>query len=341
MIKKLIWVIISLIILGLNVQAHRLYGNCTYGSGLYGTNTPPTILDYQPSSLLFSISGVTNITFNITATDYDCESFTIEWYVNGTLNVSNQNLSYLFSNSGVYNITVNLSDNLDNTYQTWSVTLNTTAASVSIIDILIVPLSSQSGNLIIITANVTSSINATNIATYLNINSDFVFLSETPRNQTIGAVWTNNATQVRWFVFAPATPPEATYYTNVSYTTNSSTIQGQTKKLNIETSEKMGITASIILIGIALLFFVISFSLNSKTHGALKLLFLVFSILMIPIALNYVYLNSIETGASVEVQNTLQGVYRLSIYAVVLFLAYIVIYYIYSALMFYKMYAKR
>ena len=112
-----------------------LFSNCTFGAGVFGRNTAPTILDFKPSTTSFNLLLNENQTFNITFIDYDCnQAISIEWFRNNIFNVSNSNLTVKFDDIGVFNITANVSDGSDNSYEIWLVTINKESFVVRISD---------------------------------------------------------------------------------------------------------------------------------------------------------------------------------------------------------------
>lgn len=138
------------------------------------------------------------------------------------------------------------------------------------------------------------------------------------------------------------------YIGNYAYLINcNSSTEGGFSEIPIEVTssgnsgkETMSITFSIILIGVSLIFLLLSYSFDDEEHVALKILFLFIGMITLIISLNYSYLTSIDTGISLPVQSLLLTAYRLSLYGFILFTAYIVVYYIYTALNHFKKYSK-
>jgi len=114
------WIIlITLLLLIPLISANRYFGQGYFGVGLFGVNTPPTIDDFQPSTLNFNIENVGTYTFNVTFHDVDTDAVTIEWTLNGTPETDNENLTLVIDTTRVYNVTANVSDNLSHTFVSW------------------------------------------------------------------------------------------------------------------------------------------------------------------------------------------------------------------------------
>lgn len=113
-------------------SAIALYGNWTYGSGLYGVNTPPTITAFSPSDTTPTYNLGLNTTFNITFTDYDGDTVELKWFVNDAFNASDGNLTLLLNEEISYSITANLTDQYDVTQQNWTVTIFIIGNTISI-----------------------------------------------------------------------------------------------------------------------------------------------------------------------------------------------------------------
>lgn len=255
------WLLL-LIILLLTPLVHSIsnYSNWDYGAGDYGRNTMPEVLATQPSSLTPQFLTGSNVTFNLTFVDWDGDSMTLEWVVNGNYNnTNNKNLSYQFSAIGTYNVTGNISDAQENTYITWIVQIKLSFANIT--DILITPTIVQVGNVFIVTANATAiSSNLTNVSASLNI-TNFQFTPLTPQLQTIDSIWTNNATSIVWYISAPLSPTTKTV--QVLYVDTSGNFTGQKKNIRVFDEGIMtpeGIT-------ILLLFFVILIAIILITLG--------------------------------------------------------------------------
>ena len=249
--------------------------------------------------------------------------------MNNSLNSTNANLTYNFSANDILNITANLTDWMDRTQISWFVTIQIIVSPSNISDILIIPKVTITNNILIIKANITSiNQNLSNVSAYLNLKGDHNFLAETPQNQTIGALWTLNSTQIRWYVSMPSI--KTVTNANITYATKTENYQGENEKVVItEPINEMEILIGIVIIGIAFLFLIVSFSLSNSKHPALKLLFVYLSLIVVPIGINYVYLTSVDQNSSAAVQDLLANLYKLTVYMVVLFSVYIIIYYIY------------
>lgn len=130
--KRFVLICLLLLVMPI-INAHRDYNKGSYGSGLYGVNTPPTNDAFQPTDVtpIFNLS--TNVTFNLTFSDDDGDILTLHWEVNRVQNITNgKNLSFVFNKVGVFNITGNVSDNLNSFQQEWLVTIinDTTVAAI-------------------------------------------------------------------------------------------------------------------------------------------------------------------------------------------------------------------
>ena len=104
-----------------------VYYNDSYGTTIQNStlleinNTNITISAFQPLNLIPQFNFTSNITFNITITDPDSDTITLIWEVNGTFNISNQNISYIFNKVGIFNITGNVTDGFSTARQEWIV----------------------------------------------------------------------------------------------------------------------------------------------------------------------------------------------------------------------------
>lgn len=133
--KPIIFLLLFAISLVPLIQAHRYYGQGLYGAGNYGTNTEPSIISYQPIVLSFEMNYTdVNMTFNITAIDYDLDKLHYNWTINGTHNdtfiAGSRNLSVLLNMTpATYNITVNVSDNQSHAFVSWILTIKNISAS--------------------------------------------------------------------------------------------------------------------------------------------------------------------------------------------------------------------
>lgn len=87
---------------------------------------PPNVTGFAPASGNNSILETANLTFNISFTDPDNDSVTLQWFVNSTLAASSGNYTFLsnFTSNGTYNITVVLTDGNFNVSQEWNLTVN-------------------------------------------------------------------------------------------------------------------------------------------------------------------------------------------------------------------------
>jgi len=121
---------------------YRVWGNDS--SGRWGVsenrtvsivNSAPRIDSLLPSTYNVSINEPNNQTFNITYTDYQNDTVTVDWYVNGTLQESATNTNFTFIGNysqasqqlnGSYNITAILSDGSLSTMLNWTLTINNT-----------------------------------------------------------------------------------------------------------------------------------------------------------------------------------------------------------------------
>jgi len=89
-------------------------------------NQPPEITSWYPSTDPDLIYVGNSQEFNITCSDPDGDSLTIQWYVNGTLKEEwTGNTSILFEpdQAGTYIIKVVVSDGQDETSHTWTLTV--------------------------------------------------------------------------------------------------------------------------------------------------------------------------------------------------------------------------
>ena len=177
--------------------------------------------------------------------------------------------------------------------------------------------------------NKTGEVNNANCSIQIR-NATFDTLIDSYMNNTNGG----------WYNFTYNTSKVGKYYCR-----QNCTLTGQytsdTCDFIIQGDEKMSIAISIIIIGIAALFFVLAFAMDTKKHQALKTLFLILAMITILIGLFFAYTTSIDNGASTAIQTALFALYRVGLYAFVIFIAYIVIFYIFSIGMFMRNYSKR
>ena len=97
---------------------------------------------------------------------------------------------------------------------------------------------------------------------------------------------------------------------------------------------------SVIIIGAAFLFFIIAQILDKKQHIALKLFFLFGALFIILSGTNYASHLAVDNSASTGVKETLDIIYRINLYAMIIFTAYWTLYYIFILIMHIRQYGK-
>lgn len=261
------------------------YGNYTYGSGLYGINTPPTITAYVPASDVLNYEPPYTETFNVTYVDYDGDTATLYWYYDGNYNKTGGNYSHNFDTTGSFTVTANVTDWLNQTKQTWAITIESIGGNLT--DILLVPKVAMEGDTVTVSARLLAlSKNQTNVSITLHAPDTFVFLDETAESREVGNVYTDNYTTVNWVLY---TSTIGQYYFNTSYSsTNVSAKQGNSTRLVVTSEDLMG-TGIIIFIPlfITLVLLAISWMLNTEKHWPLKLFLMLVSLVFIFQAYQY------------------------------------------------------
>ena len=312
------WLIcICLIFLVPIVHGMANYGDLNYGNCNYGKNSPPTIQAFQPSDTTPDFTSPINVTFNITGDDCEDDAI-LEWFVDGKTNTTNENLSILFTESETtFNVTGNLSDSFDFVIQSWIVSINI-SISGNISDVLIVPTITADGNLMVVTVNITAlNKNLTGMFAYLNINANFLFLSDTPQNKSVGNVYTNNVTQVNWFLATPLVKNKESL--NVTYVDDTSaSFQGVKKDLIIKGDQEMPIAVILtVLFVIVIYFFILSklFTERQFTEsGMIKLLFYLTAFWVILLPLDMAVQFNIFNGVPVVVTSHLNLLFQIIIW---------------------------
>ncbi len=95
-------------------------------------NNPPNITKYYPTSLTPSVAKNSQQEFNITATDPDGTTPSIQWYVSGTpTGTTSINYTYTASAAGTFNITAIATDGEFNDSQSWMLSVTEAAAPVT------------------------------------------------------------------------------------------------------------------------------------------------------------------------------------------------------------------
>lgn len=88
------------------------------------------------------------------------------------------------------------------------------------------------------------------------------------------------------------------------------------------------------------LYFGIAVILNQKEHIALKLLLLFAAMFVGILGINLSLEIAIANSGSADIQDTIQTIFKVGLYTIVLFSAYWILYYIYIVLMHFKQYGK-
>lgn len=247
------------------------YSIYNYGDGNYGTNTVPRIETYAPSDLTPTYYNNTIHSYNITFIDDDGDPLYIYWYVNDTLNTSDDNLTYTFNLTGLFNITANVTDTYNDTTLTWMTLIRIYVFVTNITDTIILPNIVSSGNLMVISVNISSNSNISDVYAYLNAHDDFMFLTETPQNRSVGDLWTTNTTTLNWYLASPNNNRK--YDFNVSYLVNE-TYQGENDNVLITQAEDGNMLLGMIVfipLFIAIILFGIAWFLPPEKYWALKL----------------------------------------------------------------------
>lgn len=336
--KNIIYLIIIIIMIIPVANGIGLYGQYQYNKCLYGVNSPPDIITYEPSSLTIVYDINSNVTFNISYSDCENDTLTLEWYIDGVINTTNQNLSYTFNNEGIINITANISDTYDKTYLEWNINILLSTGNIS--DVLIIPKVVTIGNLIAIKANITAlTKNLTDVSAYLNIDSDFDFMSLTPQNKSIGNIYTNNVTIATWYISTPTYKKK--YDLNITYFQSNSTFQGENNQLIVTNQlNKMEIIIGLIILGTAFLFLFICLLIDKNEHPILKLFLMFATIFSILIGINYANSVASDNGASEAIITTLNSLYKLGLYFTIIFSSYVMLFYFYQVFIHFKQYGK-
>lgn len=125
------------------VITYRVWGNDSGGKWgvsenrtIYVNNTPPSIDLFLPANINHNITEPSDQTFNITFTaTFADKPVTVDWYVNGTLQVAARNTNFTFlgnfsqalqMSNGTYNITAVVSDDSLSSQINWTLTVNNT-----------------------------------------------------------------------------------------------------------------------------------------------------------------------------------------------------------------------
>jgi len=103
---------------GLNQTSHE------WTLTVLNVNRSPTIDDYYPSTDPIINEGESQL-FNVTYSDPDGDTLTVQWLLNGTFVGSNDNYTYTadYDSAGVYNVTVVVSDGLAQGSDEWTLTV--------------------------------------------------------------------------------------------------------------------------------------------------------------------------------------------------------------------------
>tara|TARA_Y100000310_G_scaffold43010_1_gene40163 strand:+ start:5678 stop:6340 length:663 start_codon:yes stop_codon:yes gene_type:complete len=162
------------------------------------------------------------------------------------------------------------------------------------------------------------------------------------RNDSYGVILDDNYTNMGygWYNYSYKANKTGLHFCRYNCTYDAS-FTADTCTFNIEGDENLGITIALIILGVAAIFLVLSFAISSKQHMAIKLLFLIVAMIVMLIGLNFAYIDSIDNGASKAVQSLLSTLYRVGIYAFILFIGYIVVYYIYVVFKHFKQYSNK
>lgn len=124
------------------VITYRVWGNDS--AGLWGVtetrtvqvnNTAPRINTFLPANINHNVTEPANQTFNITSADTENDAMTVDWYVNGTLQLSARNTNFTFFGNfsqasqqfnSTYNITAVVSDGSLSSQINWTLAINNT-----------------------------------------------------------------------------------------------------------------------------------------------------------------------------------------------------------------------
>ncbi len=149
------------------------------------------------------------------------------------------------------------------------------------------------------------------------------------RNETYGVLDTITLNEINggWYNATYNTSKVGKYFCKQNCT-QGTFFAAETCDFVIEGDETVSITIAIIIIGTAILFFILSYTTKALQHPALKLFFLIIAMIVVLIGLNFAYINAIDNGASTNVQDLLSSLYRVGLYSFVIFMIYVVIYHV-------------
>lgn len=309
--KKLtLLTVLTFLLFNITALAVGYYGNYTYGAGLYGINTPPSVLDFQPADTTPSFEPPNNETYNITYTDYDGDSVTLTWYVGGIFNQTGGNVTIYSPIATTYVITGNLQDWLNETNQTWTVTIEISTGNMT--DVLILPSYAREGNTIRIYADVKARLkNFSNVNTTIKAHSDFFFISDTPRSVLVPNVYTNNYTRVEWVV---SVPDSGSHNLHVEYMTENTTAIGKSEKVTV-LNETTDYQIFIYIFGFIVFFILLVLGLKLEND-----LFITFSGLLLSILALYLYNNGFPLLESEYLKNTIVIIFAgIAFYLIMIF----------------------
>ena len=101
----------------------------------------------------------------------------------------------------------------------------------------------------------------------------------------------------------------------------------------------IGVATVLMIIAALFIFLLMSNFIDGLQHPYLRLFFLIMTMIIVLLAINFAYITSVDNGASEGLQGVLSNLYRVGIYSFVIFMIYVMLYYvIYPILMHFKQY---